>query len=124
MAEGLKTVLELLQAGWKTELLFTTEESLIEELGPGTELISGRQMSQISSLKTASPVLGVFEIPADSEIDFSEGSSRFNTCGTVPKPYSAEKTASTLQTDHLTNILRKNFVSGNTATEMLFSLED
>ncbi len=72
VAEGLKTVMELLQAGWKTELLLATEDSIIEDLGPGVELISERQMSQISSFKSPSPVLGVFEIPTSGEIDFSD----------------------------------------------------
>ena len=72
VAEGFKTVLELLQAGWKSQLLLSTEEGIVEDLGTDALLISERQMSQISSLKSSSQVLGVFEIPAAKEIDFSD----------------------------------------------------
>ncbi|MDX1315632.1 MAG: RNA methyltransferase [Eudoraea sp.] len=72
VAEGFKTVNELLQAGWKTDLLLTTEKAAIDDLGSGAQLISEKQMSQISSLKTPSQVLGVFEIPPASEIDYSD----------------------------------------------------
>ena len=72
VVEGLKTVMELLQAGWKTELLLATEAKIIEQLGSKAQHISQRQMSQISSLKTPSQVLGVFEIPVAKAVDYSD----------------------------------------------------
>ena len=72
VAEGFKTVTELLQAGWKTELLLTTDKSVAEGLGSVAQVISQRHMSQISSFKKASKVLGVFEIPNAREVDFSD----------------------------------------------------
>jgi TrmH family RNA methyltransferase len=72
VAEGFKTVKELLQAGWKTEILLLTEEGKTNELGAEAEVISKREMSRISSFKTASQVLGVFEIPAPVALEFSD----------------------------------------------------
>ncbi|MCE2614235.1 RNA methyltransferase [Flavobacteriaceae bacterium D16] len=72
VAEGLKTVRELLLAGCKAELLFATEEGISEEVSADTQLISARQMSQISSFKSPSPVLGVFEIPPARKVDFAD----------------------------------------------------
>ncbi|MCX2719215.1 TrmH family RNA methyltransferase [Lentiprolixibacter aurantiacus] len=72
VAEGFKTVEELLRAGWKAELLFATETGLDKELGSNTQLISPKQMSQISSFKTPSKVLGVFEVPEAGEVDFTD----------------------------------------------------
>jgi TrmH family RNA methyltransferase len=72
VAEGLKTVRELLLAGLKAELLLATEAGISEELYPDVQLISGRQMSQISSLKSPSRVLGVFEIPSSRKVDFED----------------------------------------------------
>jgi TrmH family RNA methyltransferase len=72
VAEGFKTVKELLQAGSTTEILLVTKEGKNKELGAEVELISEREMSQISSFKTASQVLGVFEIPAPVGLEFSD----------------------------------------------------
>lgn len=72
VAEGLKTVRELLRAGWKVELLLATETALEEDLGSAAQMISQRQMSQVSSFKTPSQVLGVFEVSTAGEVDFSD----------------------------------------------------
>ncbi|MBT8206479.1 MAG: RNA methyltransferase, partial [Eudoraea sp.] len=72
VAEGLKTVSELLGSGCKVETLMTTEVDLSEISGQATQLISTKQMAQISSLKNPSGVLGVFEIPKPVEVEFSD----------------------------------------------------
>ena len=72
VAEGLKTVKELLQVGWETEFIMATEDDLVEELGSDAILLSERQMAQISSFKSPSKVLGVFEIPVPRTVDFSD----------------------------------------------------
>ncbi|MBT8210107.1 MAG: RNA methyltransferase [Eudoraea sp.] len=72
VAEGLKTVSELLGSGCKVKTLMTTEVDLSEISGQATQLISTKQMAQISSLKNPSGVLGVFEIPKPVEVEFSD----------------------------------------------------
>ena len=72
VAEGLKTVKELLQVGWETEFLLATEDDLVQELRSDALLLSERQMAQISSFKSPSKVLGVFEIPTPTTVDFSD----------------------------------------------------
>ena len=72
VAEGLKTVSELLDSGFKAETLMTTEAETPEISGQSTHLISVQQMGQISSLKNPSAVLGVFEIPGSIDVDFSD----------------------------------------------------
>ena len=72
VAEGLKTVSELLGSGCKAETLMTTDVALSEISGQSTQLISRQQMAQISTLKNPSVVLGVFEIPKPKDVDFSD----------------------------------------------------
>ena len=72
VAEGLKTVSELLGSGCKAEALMTTQVDLSEISGQATQLISKRQMAQISTQKNPSGVLGVFEIPEPVEVEFSD----------------------------------------------------
>ncbi len=72
VAEGIKTVSELLNSGCKAETLMTTEESLSEISGQTTQLISRQQMGVISALKNPSTVLGVFEIPEQVNIAFTD----------------------------------------------------
>ncbi len=72
VAEGLKTVSELLDSGFKAEKLITTEAETPEISGQSTQLISVQQMGQISSLKNPSAVLGVFEIPGSIDVDFTD----------------------------------------------------
>ncbi|MDB4015675.1 RNA methyltransferase [Flavobacteriaceae bacterium] len=59
VAEGEKTVRDLLKSGWIVESIYVTES-----FGNADEkLISSKEMKRISSLKSSSSVLGVFRIP-------------------------------------------------------------
>ena len=59
VAEGEKTVRDLLKSGWIAESIYVTES-----FGNAEEkLISSKEMERISSLKSSSSVLGVFRIP-------------------------------------------------------------
>ena len=59
VAEGEKTVRDLLKSGWIAESIYVTES-----FGNAKEkLISSKEMERISSLKSSSSVLGVFRIP-------------------------------------------------------------
>lgn len=72
VAEGFKTVRELLDSGWKPDFLLTTEDSLSQYLGTPAEVISDREMAQISTFKNPNKVLGVFQMPKPAEVTFSD----------------------------------------------------
>ncbi len=60
LAEGVKTVGDLIRAGWRPRFLYTTEDL------PGLEgatPISEAELKQVSTLVHPNKVLGVFEIP-------------------------------------------------------------
>jgi TrmH family RNA methyltransferase len=59
VAEGEKTVRDLLKSGWVSERIYATQS-----FGNAEEkLISSKEMERMSSLKSPSSVLGVFRIP-------------------------------------------------------------
>ena len=59
VAEGKKTVRDLLKSGWVAEYIYATHS-----FGNAEEkLISSKEMERMSSLKSPSSVLGVFRIP-------------------------------------------------------------
>ena len=64
VAEGEKTIQELISNGWKYEMLFSTKKNLY----PDSRLIKLSQMKQITHFKTPSPVLGVFNLPQSKRI--------------------------------------------------------
>ncbi len=72
VAEGFKTVKELLDSGWKPDVLLATEEGLSETLGGPVEVIAERQMGQISALKNPNKVLGVFKMAEPTEVTFTD----------------------------------------------------
>ena len=66
VAEGDKTVLDLLNAGWQTENLFT-----LDSLAPyRATQVSEKDMSKITLLKSASSALGVFKIPETQSVSY------------------------------------------------------
>ncbi len=72
VAEGLKTVSELLDSGCQAEVLMSTEAKMSELSGQGIQLISKKQMAQISALKSPSSLLGVFEIPEPKDVEYTD----------------------------------------------------
>jgi len=66
VAEGEKTVRDLLKSGWIAESIYVTESfGNVEE-----KLISSKEMERISSLKSSSSVLGVFRIPIQQSFSY------------------------------------------------------
>ena len=64
VAEGVKTVQELLSAGYRPRNIYCTDVTLLTDYTKDLEIISQRDLKQMSSLKTPNKVLAVFEIPA------------------------------------------------------------
>jgi len=71
VVEGIKTVTELLKSDLVAHQVYSTDNSLFEEDKEIVQLISEKELHQISNLKTPNKVLGVFQIPKNHTIDFS-----------------------------------------------------
>lgn len=71
VAEGVKTVHELLKSDIVNHQVYSTDLSLFEVGEKSVQLISEKELRQMSNLKTPNKVLGVFEIPEQEPIDFS-----------------------------------------------------
>ena len=71
VAEGKKTILELLQSNLKLHQLYTTtlEFDVLDDL---MTQISDTELKKISFLKSPNTALAVFEIPNETSIDFSK----------------------------------------------------
>jgi TrmH family RNA methyltransferase len=69
VAEGFKTVAELLKSNWPLHHLYITD-SKYADLSSNHTLIPETDLKKISNLSTPNDILGVFEIPEQSEIDF------------------------------------------------------
>ena len=71
VAEGKKTILELLQSNLKLHQLYTTtlEFDVLDDL---ITQISDTELKKISFLKSPNTALAVFEIPNETSIDFSK----------------------------------------------------
>ena len=65
IAEGEKTVLDLLKSGWECQYLYA-----LDSLAPHKEIrITSKEMERISLLKNPSSVLGVFKIPSNNSFN-------------------------------------------------------
>lgn len=71
VAEGKKTILELLQSNLQLHQLYTTTLEF-DVLGDLMTQISETELKKISFLKTPNTALAVFEIPNEASIDFSK----------------------------------------------------
>ncbi len=69
--EGIKVVTELLQARFKPYCILATDASLLKD-NTQVDLITEKELKQISALKTPNKVLAVFSIPESKSIDFRE----------------------------------------------------
>jgi TrmH family RNA methyltransferase len=67
LAEGVKVVSAFMQAGWSPRHLYSTETS---DSFPGSELISERDLKAVSTLVQPNKVIGVFEIPEESPLEY------------------------------------------------------
>ncbi|WP_339711951.1 RNA methyltransferase [uncultured Kriegella sp.] len=72
VVEGIKTVKELLASDFKVFKIYANDEDSLLSLPDYTEFVSQNELRQMSNLKNASGVLGVFYIPAEKPIDFND----------------------------------------------------
>jgi TrmH family RNA methyltransferase len=68
LAEGVKVVGTLIEAGWEPRQLYSTAEL---DLFPHAEPISEKDLKSVSSLVQPNQVLGIFEIPAVSRPEYT-----------------------------------------------------
>lgn len=68
VAEGIKVITELYDAGMKLRELFTTEADRFSFAGSLVREISGDELKKVSQLKTPNKALALFEIPKEKEI--------------------------------------------------------
>lgn len=71
IAEGVKVINELRNSLFKIHHVFATDDFDISISDDKITRISQADLQKISNLKTANKVLGLFEIPADKEIDYA-----------------------------------------------------
>ena len=72
VVEGMKTVQELLKSHLTLHILYATDPSLLDQRSKSLQLISERELRQMSSLKNPNKILGVFCIPEPGPIDDSD----------------------------------------------------
>lgn len=72
VAEGIKTVHELLKSNIVAHEIYCTDTSLLKEYNGSWQLISELELKRMSSLRKPNRVLGVFHIPQPEPIDFSD----------------------------------------------------
>lgn len=68
VAEGVKSVEELLGAGYRPHIIYCTDETLLADYAEDIQVIGLEDLKRMSSLKTPNKVLAVFEIPSPGEI--------------------------------------------------------
>lgn len=68
IAEGLKVVKELLKSPFEPESLYVTETGLLDTSQVPETLISENELKKISTLTAPNKVLGVFKIPAHTNL--------------------------------------------------------
>ncbi|RNC91694.1 MAG: RNA methyltransferase [Allomuricauda sp.] len=69
VAEGIKLVKELLDAGFNAHMLFVTSQDLAEKLASNAEIIAPNDLKKMSNMHSSNAVLAVFEIPKSKPID-------------------------------------------------------
>ena len=72
VAEGVKTVIELLASRFKADCIYTTDAGLFTSLPVKYEVISESDLRKISGLKAPNKVLGVFHMRRPAPLDFKD----------------------------------------------------
>lgn len=72
VAEGTKTVNELLNSDFKVHTVYVTDKSTVTGKTDEVEVIGESELKQMSSLKNPNKVLGVFHVPKPKRIDFND----------------------------------------------------
>jgi TrmH family RNA methyltransferase len=70
LVEGIKNVTEVLHSGFKVHNLFVTEKAVESFNKYDAELISEKQLNEMSALKTNSSCLAVVEMQANKELSY------------------------------------------------------
>ncbi|SHJ18716.1 RNA methyltransferase, TrmH family [Arenibacter nanhaiticus] len=71
VVEGVKTVKELLASRLKNYQVYVSDPSVLPPNTEGMTLVAEGDLKKMSSLTTPNKVLGVFHMPEEKEIDFS-----------------------------------------------------
>lgn len=71
VAEGVKTVVELLASNLKTYKVYVTDTSILEGNSNDVEVVSEAELKKMSGLATPNKALGVFHFPETKAIDYS-----------------------------------------------------
>ncbi len=72
VVEGIKSVREFLDSHYKVVKIYVSQEKLFDMNTSDFELVSQKELAQMSGLHSPSPVLGVFHIPQPKKIDFED----------------------------------------------------
>lgn len=72
IAEGEKTVIALMEAGLKAEILCSTGPDQFKDLPYDIEFISPKDLKKVSALKNPNTIIGVFKIPDQKPIDYTD----------------------------------------------------
>ena len=72
VAEGIKTVSELLKSPFNPYKIYSTDASLLSGLKAGTAIVSPAELKQMSGQQTPNKILGVFYIPEARPLDFND----------------------------------------------------
>jgi len=72
VVEGAKSVSEFLGSDYKAEKVYATKENILDLDPSDIELVSHKEMEQMSALHSPNSVLGVFQISATKPIDFED----------------------------------------------------
>lgn len=72
VAEGIKTVRELLLSNYKEHAIYSTDPNLFQDLQRDCQHITKSELRQMSGFKNPNTVLGVFHIPEATAVDFDD----------------------------------------------------
>ncbi|WP_149304741.1 TrmH family RNA methyltransferase [Pareuzebyella sediminis] len=72
VAEGIKTVKELVESDFDLYCIYATDSELEIEIGVEIQLIAEADLKKMSGLSTPNKVLAVFRIPMPKKVDFSQ----------------------------------------------------
>ncbi len=71
VVEGVKVVQELLASAYKVYKVYSADSSVFDAV-EGSEVVSQRELKQMSGLKNPNIVIGVFYIPQPKKVDFKD----------------------------------------------------
>jgi len=72
VAEGIKTVRELLNSKFKIREIYVTDLNILREYRQHIQLISESDFKKISGLRTPNKVLGIFYIPETNKVNYQD----------------------------------------------------